>query len=214
MKLRALLWTTIALVAVSAIVGAALYSRLPDRVPTHFDMHGRPDGFTSKPIAVLVDPVALALLGLMFLVLPAIAPKGYRLEPFLRVYEIIAIAALTMIFADLMLALWFALGHRIDVGRALTLSLGLLFIVIGNYLGKVTRNFFVGIRTPWTLASEEVWLRTHRVGGPLFVAGGAVIVIASLAGTTSALVVTIPVIVGLALFLTVYSYVLYRRIEG
>ena len=85
---------------------------------------------------------------------------------------------------------------------------------MGNVMGKVQRNFWVGIRTPWTLASEEVWLRTHRLGGVLFVAGGAVILIGAFAGGTSALAVTLTVIIGIAAFLTVYSYVIYRRIEG
>jgi uncharacterized membrane protein len=107
-----------------------------------------------------------------------------------------------------------ALGHRVDVDRAVNLGLGLLLIVIGNYLGKVTRNFFVGIRTPWTLASDEVWLRTHRLGGVLFVSGGAVILIGAFVGGVSALAVTTTVIIGIAAFLTVYSYVIYRRIES
>ena len=214
MKLHALSYTTIALVIVSAVVGAALYDRLPDRVPTHFDFHGRPDGFTAKGLAVVTMPAAIALLGLVFIALPRISPKGYRLEPFLRTYEIIAVAVLLMTFTDVMTALWLGLGHHIEIDRIINIGLGLLLIVIGNFLGKVTRNFFVGIRTPWTLASDEVWLRTHRIGGVLFVAGGAVILIAGFIGTKSALAVTISVILGLALFLTVYSYVLYRRIEG
>jgi uncharacterized membrane protein len=214
MKLNALALTTIALVIVAAVVGAALYGQLPDRVATHFDIHGRPDGFAPKAVVVLVEPLALALLGLVFLVLPRIAPKGFRLEPFLRTYEIIAIAVMAMAFADMLLPLWLALGHRVEPDRAVNLGLGLLLIVIGNYLGKVTRNFFVGIRTPWTLASDEVWLRTHRLGGVLFVAGGAVILIGAFAGGTSALAVTLTVIIGIAAFLTVYSYVIYRRIEG
>lgn len=214
MKLHALLFTTIALVVVSAVIGAALYDRLPDQVPTHFDLHGKPDGFTAKRFAVVTAPAALALLGLVFLALPRISPKGYRLEPFLRTYEIIAVAVVVMTFTDVMMALWIGLGHRVEVDRVVNLGLGLLLLVVGNYLGKVTRNFFVGIRTPWTLASDEVWLRTHRVGGWLFVVGGAVIVMAAFVGTGGALAVTLSVIIAIALFLTVYSYVLYRRIEG
>ena len=214
MKLHALTFTTVTLVLAAAVVGAALYDRLPDRVATHFDVHGRPDGFTGKLTAVVAEPATLALLGLVFFVLPRIAPKGFRLEPFLRVYEIIAVAVMAMIFLDMLLPLWLSLGHHVGADRAVTLSLGLLLIIVGNYLGKVTRNFFVGIRTPWTLASDEVWFRTHRLGGPLFVAGGAVILIAALAGGSHAMALTLTVIVTLALFLTVYSYVLYRRIEG
>jgi len=213
MKLHALTLTTIVLVVVAAVIGAALYDRLPDRVATHFDIHGHPDGSTAKGVAILIAPVLVALLGLLFAALPRISPKGYRLEPFQRTYEIIAIAVLVVAFTDVMMSLWFALGHPIEVNRVVTLGTGLLFVVIGNFLGKVTRNFFVGIRTPWTLANDEVWLRTHRIGGLLFVAGGAVILIAGFVGTAGSLAVMISVITAIVLFLTVYSYVLYRRIE-
>jgi uncharacterized membrane protein len=215
MKLHALVFTTIAFVVVSAVVGAVLYDRLPDRLPTHFDVHGQPNGFTAKPFAVVITPAAVALTGLVFFVLPWISPKGYRIEPFLRTYEIIAIAVLAMELTDGMLSLSFALGHPFDTSRGASIGLGLLLLVIGNFLGKMTRNFFVGIRTPWTLASPEVWLRTHRVGGPLFVIAGAIILIVAFAGTSeTTLFVTVSLIVAVALFLTVYSYVLYRQIEN
>jgi uncharacterized membrane protein len=212
-KLRALTVTTVVFVVVSLLIGGALYGRLPDPVPTHFSLHAQPDGFTAKPIAVLLTPLALGLLGMFFVVLPKLAPKGYRLDRFLRVYEIMAIAVLTVEFTDGMLGLGFALGYPLDMDRVGTVGLGVLLIVLGNFTAKVTRNFFVGIRTPWTLANPEVWLRTHRVGGPMFVIGGAVIVVNTLAGGPAS-VVAIAVILGIALFLTAFSYVLYRRIEA
>ena len=83
---------------------------------------------------------------------------------------------------------------------------------MGNFLGKVTRNFFVGIRTPWTLASEEVWLRTHRLGGKCFVAAGFAVVAISLLGLGPWAMMA--VILAAALVPVVYSYVIYRRLEG
>ncbi len=215
MKLNALVFTTVALVIVSLVIGAISYQRLPDRVPTHFDLHGRPDGFTAKPFGVLITPILVAFLGLAFYVLPRISPKGYRLEPFLNTYEIIALAIVAVAFGDGMAALYLSLGYNLDMNCVLDIGLGLLFIILGNFLGKVTRNFFVGIRTPWTLANPEVWLRTHRLGGVLFVAGGAIMVIAGFAWTgsrgTHFLLTAVPL--GIALFLTGYSYVIYRQLE-
>jgi uncharacterized membrane protein len=89
---------------------------------------------------------------------------------------------------------------------------GLLLVILGNFMGKLTRNFFIGIRTPWTIASEEVWLRTHRLGGKLFVVAGLVLFFSSLLGGG-----WIPAAVAIgaaALISVVYSYLLYRRIEG
>jgi len=214
MKLNAVVLTTVAFVLAAAAIGAALYQRLPAQVPTHFDIHGRADDYTAKPYAVLIAPGVLLLTGLLFSVLPRISPKGYRLEPFLRVYEIIAITVFAVEFVALQIPLLLALGYRFDIKRSLGAGTGLLLLILGNYLGKVTRNFFVGIRTPWTLANEEVWLRTHRLGGVLFVIGGAVILIASFVTTMSTELVILGVIGGLSLFLVVYSYVIYRRIES
>jgi uncharacterized membrane protein len=204
MKLTGLIRTTFAFVIVSVIIGAVLYNRLPDPVPT---------GFMAKPASVFLTPVAIALLGFLFAALPRISPKGYRLDSFLRVYEIIAITVLTVEFVDGMLGLYIALGHDLDVERVGTIGLGVLLLVLGNFMGKVTRNFFVGIRTPWTLASKEVWFRTHRIGGVLFVVGGGIILIASVVASNTP-VVALAVILGIAFFLTVHSYVVYHRIEA
>jgi len=212
MKLKRLLITTIAFVVVSVVIGAVLYPRLPDRIPTHFGLHSVPDGFTAKPLGVFMTPIVLVVLGLVFAALPRISPKGWGLDSFLSVYEIIAIAVLTVEFVDGMLRLYQAMGNPLDVHREGTIGIGVLLVVLGNFLGKTTRNFFVGIRTPWTLASPEVWLRTHRIGGVLFVAGGGVILVHSFVGS-GAPYFALWVIGGIALFLVVYSYLLYRRIE-
>ena len=99
------------------------------------------------------------------------------------------------------------------VVTVITLLVGGLFVVVGNYLGKVRRNFFVGIRTPWTLASDEVWARTHRVGGWLFVLAGIAIV-ASAGGSRQLLPVVLLASVGTAALISVaYSYVVYRKLH-
>lgn len=132
MKLTGLIRTTFAFVIVSVIIGAVLYNRLPDPVPT---------GFMAKPASVFLTPVAIALLGFLFAALPRISPKGYRLDSFLRVYEIIAITVLTVEFVDGMLGLYIALGHDLDVERV-----GTAFAV-----GTATRpDFGFEMTTPGT----------------------------------------------------------------
>jgi immunity protein, SdpI family len=211
MRVNRLLLSTAVLVTVSAIVAAALYHRLPDPMPVHFAYPSRPNGFAPRPVGAFLTPAFVALLGFVLAALPRISPKGYRIDRFLRVYEIVAITLLAVEAVDGMLGLYQALGHPMNVDRAGTVGLGVILLVLGNYLGKVTRNFFVGIRTPWTLADPEVWLRTHRVGGVLCVLAGAVILIASFVGNGSP-AVPIAVLLVLAVGLTAYSYVLYRRV--
>lgn len=199
-------------VIASFALAAALYSRLPDPVPTHWNLRGEADGFTPKPWGAFVLPLVTAGCWLLFLVLPRLSPRGYRLDRFARVYGIIQVVITGFMFALTCLALLAAIGVPVAMDRVLYAGLGALFIVLGNYLGKVTRNFFVGIRTPWTLASDEVWLRTHRLGSRCFVAGGIVALVGGLAGGGAPLLVTA---VGIAALVpVVYSYVIYRRLEG
>lgn len=212
MRISAVIVTAIALTLASLVASVAMYDRLPDPVPTHFDLRGEPNGFTPKPFGALMGPIVLAVLGAILIVLPRISPRGYLFDQFERTYELIAIATLVFVFAVTTAELYAAIHKTPETARVILISIGVLLVVIGNYLGKLTRNFFVGIRTPWTLASPEVWFRTHRVGGPLFVLCGLFMIVSAALGAdpifgVSAIIVT-------SLILVVYSYVAYRRIEG
>jgi len=195
----------------SLAAGIAFYDKLPDLVPTHFDMAGNPNGYTAKPMGAFILPLILAGLGLLLSVLPKISPRGYAMESFRRAFEIVSISTLVIVVIRGVVALLQALGWRPPIDRIVLPGIGALFIIIGNFMGKLRRNFFFGIRTPWTLASEEVWLRTHRLGGPLFVAGGIILMFGAFLGGGPALI--IPVVVILVIIPVVYSYVIYRRLD-
>jgi uncharacterized membrane protein len=133
-------------------------------------------------------------------------------ERFQEVFEITQVAILALLFLVNMLVLLPGVGVPVPVRQAVRAGTGLLFVVLGNFMGKFTKNFFLGIRTPWTLASDEVWLRTNRLGGKLVVLAGLVLLASSFLGVGAVwFLVTIPVAVGIPV---VYSYFLYRRIEG
>jgi uncharacterized membrane protein len=194
---------SLALVVISFVIATATYSKLPELSPTRF---------TPKPWGPFVLPLTMVGVFLLFLVIPRISPRGYRVERFQGVFEITQVALLALLFLVNMLVLLVGLGVPVPVPRAARAGTGLLFVVLGNLMGKSTKNFFFGIRTPWTLASDEVWLRTHRLGGKLVVLAGLVLLASSLLGGGAVwFLVTIPVAVGIPV---VYSYVLYRRIEG
>jgi uncharacterized membrane protein len=145
-------------------------------------------------------------------IVPHVSPKGFRVERFQRVYDVIQLAVVAFFFFLGGMGLLAGLGAPISMNLGIELAMGLLFIVLGNFMGKITRNFFVGIRVPWTLASEEVWLRTHRLGGKLFVLAGAVTVLSALLGWgTSPMIVAIVLAAAISV---VYSFVIYRRLEG
>ena len=208
---RKIVFTAAVLALLATALSIAFYDRLPDPVPTHFDLNGNPNGYTPKPFGAFVMPFLIAALGLVLSVLPKISPRGYTLEAFGRVFEIFSITILGVIFVVGVVALFEALGWRPPLDRVVLPLVGVILIVIGNFMGKLRRNFFVGIRTPWTLADEEVWYRTHRLGGPLFVIAGIVLMAGPFFGAGVPFV--IPVLIVAALIPVVYSYVIYRRLQ-
>jgi uncharacterized membrane protein len=205
------LWSLASILAVTA-VAVLLYARLPDPVPTHWNMRGVANGFTPKPWGAFMGPLVMTGLWALFFVLPRISPKGYQLSLFEHTYAFMQTLLIVFLGVVTSTALLAGAGIPVPVERVVPVALSVFIMLLGNLLGRVRKNFFVGIRTPWTLASDEVWLRTHRLAGWLMVLAGAVSLVASLAGASHWVMVS--ALSGAALFSTVYSYVLYRRIEG
>src|SRR6266540_852492 len=198
-------------IVLSFVMTAVLYNRLPEWVPTHWNARGDANGFMPKPWGPFLLPLTLAFTYVLLVVLPRISPQGYRMDRFKAVFELMQASILAFLFLLTVLALLAGIGVAVPMNRAVSAGVGLLLIVLGNFLGKVTKNFFVGIRTPWTLASDEVWLRTHRLGGKLFVLGGTVIFVSAL--LSASLVPLVLVVTVTIAILVVYSYAVYRRIE-
>lgn len=212
MKPSPLVATAVVLFVISVVVPAVFYDRIPDPVPTRFDGHGRASDFTPKPLGAFIGPIIIGFLAVLFMIFPRISPRGYLIDRFRRPYEIVASTVIGFVFFLSMVALSMAMGARLRADRVILIAIGVLLLVLGNFMGKMTRNFFIGIRTPWTLASEEVWYRTHRVGGWLFVMGALVLFAGAFLGAGPVLMLV--VVIAIAVGLTVYSYVIYRRIEG
>ena len=170
-------WISLGLCLVALAVSVALYGQLPERIATHFDIAGQPDGWSSRMSGATMLPLVMVITWLALWGLPRISPTGWRVEPFHDVWNRVQVAILAFLFllhAGILgqaLGWWGAYMDRLVIG-----GVGLLLVTLGNYLGKTTRNFFLGIRTPWTLASDEVWRRTHRLGGWLLVLAGLVFV--------------------------------------
>lgn len=199
------------LVLVALGVGVWLYPHMPAHVPSHWNAAGQVNGWMSPFWAVAVWPLLMAGTGALLLVLPAISPRRFEIKPFAHTYEVLLLAVEAFLLVVGVCAMLAGAGYAVPIPRVVTLAVGALLVVLGNYMGKLRRNFFVGIRTPWTLANDEVWARTHRLAGWLFVVAGLLIVIVGIAalpvGWLIGIVVTVAVIV------YVYSYLIYRRVE-
>jgi uncharacterized membrane protein len=200
-----------ALVGAAFLLAGRFYGRLPRAVPVHWNARGVADGFMAKPWGVFILPLTMAAVWLVLWLVPRISPHGYRLDRSRRAIAIVQVSVMAFLLAVTALALLAGTGAPVAMARAVPVFVGALFMVIGNFMPKFGRNFFVGIRTPWTLASDEVWLRTHRFGGPLFVLAGLALVVSGvLDGGLAGMLVPAG---AAALVPIVYSYLLYRRIE-
>lgn len=211
MSPRAARFCCLALVLLSLAVALVLLPRLPDPVPTHWTAGGVADGFTPKPLGAFLGPLVMLGLWGLLQVLPRISPHSHPLTTFERTYAGFQVALLGFIALASTAGLLAAAGAPVPISRVIPVGLAVLLLVLGNALGKVTRNFFVGIRTPWTLASEEVWLRTHRLAGRLLVLASLVALGAALLSAPAWLLVGPPLAAVLAA--VAYSFFLYRRLE-
>ena len=200
------------LLAITAATGFSLwaYPHLPAQVATHFNLQGEPNGWSSRLMAVALVPVIGIFMAFMFTFLPRIDPKKANYAKFGTTWWTVANAALILLALVHVAVLGKAMGWAVDISRIVGLGVGGMFILIGNLMTRIRPNWFMGIRTPWTLSSDTVWRKTHRFGGVAFVIAGVCIAATGLLGSRWALYAAIGMAVVAALGSVVYSYVVWK----
>jgi uncharacterized membrane protein len=185
---------------------------LPDQIPSHFDFKGNPDRVESTQSFVWTYAAILVGLYLILTFVPFIDPFWKRIKERYSIFLIIRDCMMVCMLALYVVILMSAKsGHLNETGMGL--AFGLIFILFGNYMPKLPRNFFFGIRSPWTLASDEVWKRTHAVGGWLWVLAGLIIMILSLAGVKFGITMVV-VLVPVVLFTGIaYPLYIYKKLQ-
>ncbi len=200
------------LIVVLAFVGSAIvYPKLPATVPTHWDMSGHANGWSSRLWGVLMLPLFLLGLAVLVRILPVIDPRGRNYAKFGGAFEAIIISIMLFMLGMHVVVLRSQLGYPVAMQRLLPFGVGILFVVVGNLLPRARPNWFVGIKTPWTLSSDRVWEKTHRLGGHVFVAGGLLLVLAGFLAPQWAHFLMFAVILACSAGAFVYSYVEWRR---
>ncbi len=207
-------WIGPVLIGLMIAFALAVYGRLPEQVPTHFGLSGEPDGWTPRLPGAFLMPLLAAGVYLLLIVLRRIDPRGANYSRFEETWWVFLNVIALLMTAIHVLSLGFAIGWPIDMARAVTVTVGLLFVGLGNYMPRLRSNWWMGIRTPWTLESEEVWRDTHRVGGWAFVAAGLLVVLAGLLLEPGPRAWASGIAFGTAIVIPlVYSYVAYRRLR-
>ena len=204
-------WIPALLIIAATAASAIVYPRLPAQMPTHWTMSGEVNGWSSRLFGAWLFPVMMAAFWLLLRAVPHIDPRRENYEKFRGVYESLIVVILLFLLGMHLLILAKATGSRTDVARVALGSTGLLLIAIGFLLPKAHPNWFVGIRTPWTLTSDVSWERTHRIGGPLFMLAGALTAVTGLVAPTMTVWVLVASLVGVTIFLFVYSYRVWKE---
>jgi len=199
------------LIAVVLLATAVAYPFLPNTVPTHWDARGNVNGWSARWTLFVITPGIMAGLLLMFAVLPWLSPQQFELDSFRSTYLYMMVVILAMLGYMHVLMLAAGLSWAIDMTRAIEGGVCLLLALLGNVMGKVRRNFYVGIRTPWTIANEHVWDATHRFAARTMFAGGVLGLIAAILRASFWLPIGL-VMTG-AVVPAVYSLVLYKKLE-
>jgi uncharacterized membrane protein len=205
------LWPGLLAIALAAGFGIMNLSRLPATLPVQWDLRGEVSSTGSSQLVVYGLPALALAIALLLTVLPKVDPRRANFPQYEGTWWLIGNAVLTFMAVVHVLVVGSGLGWNIAMPMVVGMTVGGLFVVIGNYLTRVRPNWFLGIRTPWTLSSEKSWRETHRLGGTLFVLGGLLlIVVTALKGTLAmwalALGVGVPVVTSV-----VYSFFVWRQ---
>lgn len=200
------------LLVIPVIYIAINWDKFPAEVPIHFNFDGEPDNYASKIVGLMLLPGINIFTYILFLITPKIDPRKSNYELFIRKYTIIRTLFHLFLCEIILLVCYYSLGNKINISEIGTYSVIAMFLILGNYLGNLRSNYFIGIRVPWTLESEEVWNLTHRFAGKLWVGVSicALIAVYILPSNKIILPIYIFVIAGLPI---IYSYIKYKSIN-
>lgn len=191
------------------VLGLVIWKDLPDKIPTHFDLNNNPNGYSGKGFAVFGLPCFMAVLDALCLFGLSSDPKADRHSKVLDRIMLWFIPALSCVLVPV--CLFMALGKSFNISLFCQLLIGVLFIVIGNYLPKCRQNYTMGIKLPWTLNDENNWNYTHRLGGFVWVAAGLLQLLNAVLGKPWMLFVCV---FAAMVIPTAASYFYYRRHRG
>ncbi len=203
------------LLLILCVTTALLYSKLPERIAIHWGADGKPDDYTPKHIACIVIPAIILLLLGLFEIIPRIDPLGKNIREFLQIYnQLIVILLLFLSIIHVAILLW-NLGFEFSMSSVVLAGVGIILIYFGTVMPKMKPNWFVGIRTPWTLSNRRVWKKTHEFGGKSFIIAGIIIIAASLLisiqGTEQIVWIVVLSAIIPSFILIIYSYLEWRK---
>lgn len=204
-NLKTLIITSVAIL-LPILAGIILWDKLPEQIPTHWNAQGDVDGWSSKTFAILGLPLIMLAIQWLAVIITCSDPKRKNHSEKILNFIFWIVPVLCIVLSAIMYSV--AMEKEVPVEAITPAIIGILLIVIGNYMPKCKQNYTIGIKIPWTLDSEENWNKTHRLAGWLWVIGGIFVTATSLFGL---IWISLPVIFIITIIPMIYSYILHRK---
>lgn len=207
-------WYLLLIVAAGFLLGVFFYPRLPARVPDHWNSAGQINGYGSRFSGAFFLPFMALGIYLLLCVLPLMDPHAKNYKKFRGSYQMIKCLLATALLIMQTCTLLTAMGVKISINIVSGIVVSVVFILIGNIMGRFRHNYFVGIKTPWTLANDEVWRKTHRFAAPVWVLGGLATLALTLFNDRLMGIGILLAVAVMTILPAVYSYLIFQRIDG
>lgn len=212
MKTKTTVWINVAIIALAIIAGAYFWKDLPNEMASHWNINDEVDGTMGKFWGTFMLPITLVGMTLLLLGVPEIDPLKQNIAQFRPTFNLfITMMTIFLVYVYGLTLVW-NLGIEFKMGQMILPGIGIIFIGSGYMMGQAKQNYFIGIRTPWTLANDVVWDKTHAIGGKLFIAAGVITMLTAFA-SQYAFPIMMVAILGTVIFTTVYSYVIFNQIQ-
>lgn len=201
---------TLIIIIISFLAGIYLYDFMPDKMASHWNAKGQVDEYTSRFWGLFLMPIVCIGVFFLLLIIPKIDPLKKNVDKFRKYFDsFIFLIVLFLVYIYALTIIW-NLNIEFDMNKSILPAIGLLFFYSGVLIGHAKRNWFIGIRTPWTLSSDIAWDKTHKLGGVLFKIAGILAFVGLIFPNIAILIIMIPVIL-FTIFLFIYSYVVYKK---
>ncbi|VVB73388.1 Uncharacterised protein [uncultured archaeon] len=198
------------IVLLSVLIGIVLYPSMPDMMASHWNAAGQVDGYMPRFWGLFLMPIISAVLLGLFVMIPKIDPLAKNIRKFRKQFDMFVLLLMLFMIYIYLLTIGWNFGVRFGMGQALSPALALLFYYAGVMMEESKRNWFIGVRTPWTMSSDRVWNETNRMGGKLMRAAGVIALLGVVFPDLAFVLILAPAL-AFAVFSVVYSYVLFRK---
>lgn len=198
------------IILLSFAIGIYYYPQMPEKLASHWNAQGQVDGYTSKFWGLFLMPIISVGMLLLFILIPRIDPLKSNIQQFRKYFDGFVVLIMVFLFYLYLLTIFWNSGYTFNMITFLSPAFAILFYYSGILIENAKRNWFIGIRTPWTMSSNKVWDKTHKIGGKLFKIAGVVTLLAIFFETYAIYIIVVPLIM-VSIYTVVYSYFEYQK---